>query len=597
MRTLGALALALALPLSLAGAASAQVSGVVTSAASGEPVAGARVQVQASDIEAVSDAEGRFELAAPDGELVVAAALAGHYVAAAPVVAPDDTVALALEAVPVDDPDAPLSPPGPCMACHVAQVTQWEASAMAHAGLNTWVFDIYDGTGTEGGMGGFVYTRDSVHAEENPASECASCHQPVPWLREPFSALINDEEPPFDVEVGVSCEVCHRIASVDAARPNFPGLHPDVVTLSRSTEPVMYGVMGDASYTEEGRMRAAYNPQLPSEVCALCHQDKNDPDGDGDFEEDDGVISEPTYVEWIESEYGDPSSERFASCADCHMPPVEADAACGVLDGPLGRPMGDVRSHRFEGTTAAYLDNAVTMTLDAAIEGGALAVRVAVDNDQTGHHVPTGVTIRNVILVVSAAQAGTELEHTGEQVVHELGGVGDPAQGYYAGLPGKLYAKVNQDGEGNGPTFFTDARSIRFDSRIPALETDETEYTFALPEGSGDIVVMARLIYRRSWRALVDAKGWTEDGHGEPLEDVAAPHFGHLMEQAEQTVAYTAPARDAGPDLDAGPGGGDAGAGGPGGGGCGCAAPGRGGPGAALLVLLSVLAVTRRRRA
>jgi hypothetical protein len=46
----------------------------------------------------------------------------------------------------------------------------------------------------------------------------------------------------------------------------------------------------------------------------------------------------------------------------------------------------------------------------------------------------------------------------------------------------------------------------------------------------------ARLIYRKAFRFLVDAKGWTEDGHGQPLVDVIAPDFGHLMEFEEQVI-------------------------------------------------------------
>jgi hypothetical protein len=69
-----------------------------------------------------------------------------------------------------------------------------------------------------------------------------------------------------------------------------------------------------------------------------------------------------------------------------------------------------------------------------------------------------------------------------------------------------------------------------------ALATDQTHYTFAVPPGEGTLLVEARLIYRRAFRFLVDAKGWTEDGHGNPLGDVAPPHYGHLMESALRTV-------------------------------------------------------------
>jgi hypothetical protein len=118
-------------------------------------------------------------------------------------------------------------------------------------------------------------------------------------------------------------------------------------------------------------------------------------------------------------------------------------------------------------------------------------------------------------------------------MVHDLGGVGDPALGYYAGLPGKLFAKVNHDAAGNGPTFYTDATGILWDNRIPALATDESAYRFVVPPGSGELRVRARLIYRRAFRSFVDAKQWTTTGHGQPLEDIAAPYYGHLMEEEE----------------------------------------------------------------
>ena len=58
-------------------------------------------------------------------------------------------------------------------------------------------------------------------------------------------------------------------------------------------------VLGDVPYGIDNTMKAAYQPQLSAAVCAACHQDKNDPDEDGDFEEANGVVSEPTYQEWL----------------------------------------------------------------------------------------------------------------------------------------------------------------------------------------------------------------------------------------------------------------------------------------------------------
>ncbi|MBI4606753.1 MAG: hypothetical protein HY721_32720 [Planctomycetes bacterium] len=66
-------------------------------------------------------------------------------------------------------------------------------------------------------------------------------------------------------------------------------------------------------------------------------------------------------------------------------------------------------------------------------------------------------------------------------------------------------------------------------------------YAFEAPPGGGTVRVRARLVYRRAFRALVDAKAWTQDGHGHPLEDLEAPHFGHLMEETDETLSIGGP--------------------------------------------------------
>jgi cysteine-rich repeat protein len=221
------------------------------------------------------------------------------------------------------------------------------------------------------------------------------------------------------------------------------------------------------------------------------------------------------------------------------MPATGATTICSV--DPVERDPETIRSHEILGTTPEYLENAVELTVTTRVAETELHVDVEVTNSLTGHHVPTGVTVRNMILLVEAWRDGDDplvdpLVDDGSQVVHDLGGVGDAAQGYYAGLPGKFFAKVNHDANGNGPTFFTDATGIQFDNRIPALASDVTQITFQLPQQDGPVHVRTRLIYRRAFRFLVDAKQWTEDGHGQPLADVQPPHFGHLMESSEGIV-------------------------------------------------------------
>jgi hypothetical protein len=582
-----------------ASAASADISGSVRDAITNEVIQGARVSLQASNIETETDAAGGFVLPDQEPGAVLVAAKQGYYYGVHEVSSTTAPADILLTPAPgVVDPNYQPVQPAACSGCHDSQFSDWASSAMADAGRNTWLYDVYDGSGTPGGQGGYVYTRDSPYAAENPASECASCHQPEKWFQTPYQAL-----DPFDdtkVSHGVSCDTCHKIAAIDSTKPNFPGLWPGIVTLSKpGATQVQYGVLGDVSFElTPSLMRAAYNPQLTADVCAACHQDKNDPDQDGDFEEDNGIVSEPTYLEWKASAYAKAGDPKFATCADCHMKPTGASQACSTQFPSLQRPATDVRSHTFPGTTPEYLENAVRLDLVAERGPTSVTVDVTLENDRTGHHVPTGVTIRNIILLVEAwNSSGDPLLPTSTQTIHELGGKNAAGEsevesGYYAGLPGKLYAKLNADAAGNAPTFFTDATSIVWDNRIPALGKDSTHYMFELAGDEGDVQVRARVIYRRSWRSLVDAKQWTKDGHGNPLEDLAPPHFGHLMASAEKLLPGPA-------SSDAGSGGTSAGSS-PmsAGGGCGCRTrrPGPDQTLAALLVgVLGTLRIARRR--
>jgi hypothetical protein len=164
--------------------ARAEVSGSVRDALTSQPIADARVSLQASSIETQTDANGSFAL--PDlapGSIIVAAKQGYYYgvlTLGSSGTPADITLAPAPEVV---DPTYQLKQPATCSGCHDSQFSDWASSAMADAGRNTWLYDIYDGSGTPGGLGGYVYTRDSPFAEENPASECASSHRIRRWTR------------------------------------------------------------------------------------------------------------------------------------------------------------------------------------------------------------------------------------------------------------------------------------------------------------------------------------------------------------------------------------------------------------------------------
>lgn len=537
------LALATLCPLTI----SAQVSGTVVD--QGAPVPFALVRWQARPYETIADLTGAFSLPGVAGvDVVVVAAAKGFFNGGVVVTTPASAIQITLDPVPsADDPNYDFVIPDQCAVCHSDQFDQWSISRMSATGMNTWVYDLYDGTGTAGGTNGFVYTEDSVHLAENPGGYCASCHQPEGFIATPFSALGSLQTPTDPVLRGVSCESCHKIENVDETKINAPGFISGAVTVNRpdlsvpGANQVMYGLLGDVDYSQPGLMRGSFNPQMAAEACAVCHEYNNDPDDDGDFEEASSVPAQETYSEWKNSPYGDPNDPLYATCVDCHMPQYSATpvSICGVLFPPLLREPDTVHGHDIEGTSPAYLENAVSLAMTAVQSGNELEVEVSITNDQAGHSVPTGVTFRNMVLVVEAREAGggLALAQTSGSTVHPLGGQGDPLLGDYAGQPGKLYMKINEDGAGTHAVVFTEAVTIAEDNRIAPLATDTTVLCFAVPGNPADVEVDARLIYRRAPRPTVVAKGWTVGGLGDPLPDVQPPHYGHLMEAATLSVA------------------------------------------------------------
>jgi hypothetical protein len=151
------------------------------------------------------------------------------------------------------------------------------------------------------------------------------------------------------------------------------------------------------------------------------------------------------------------------------------------------------------------LQNAVTLKSAARREGARLQVEVSVTNDQTGHHVPTDAPIRSMILVVEA------LDATGQRLSLSQGPVNPTWAGNYAGQPGKSFAKVLKDEwTGETPTAaYWRPVSIVEDTRLAALATDTTRYTFDLPAGQA-AQVQVRLLFRRAFQALSALKGWTD---------------------------------------------------------------------------------------
>ena len=174
----------------------AQVSGFVLDAGTMQPIAGAKVTLQGTVVHTLTAIDGSFTLPVTGAALKIVVGHKGYYNQGQVVTTPAMGVLYTMASVTVgNDPNYQLLDPTTCGFCHQDQVQEWTGSPMSNAGTNTWLYDVFDGTGTQGGAGGFVYVRDSVHAAAHPASDCAACHQPEPWVKRPSASLLGSSTP------------------------------------------------------------------------------------------------------------------------------------------------------------------------------------------------------------------------------------------------------------------------------------------------------------------------------------------------------------------------------------------------------------------
>lgn len=183
--------------------------------------------------------------------------------------------------------------------------------------------------------------------------------------------------------------------------------------------------------------------------------------------------------------------------------------------GGVERDPFTIHAHTFPGASnLELLQNSVSMTVTSELLDESLAIQVEIVNDRTGHHVPTDSPLRSLILLIEAEDSqGQSLMLLSGPTIPEWGGIGDPVQGYYAGLPGVAYAKILEEAwTGISPTgaYWNPTRLVS-DNRIPAFGHAPSAYTFAIPQGGGSVAVDVRLLYRRAFIQLMDQKSWDID--------------------------------------------------------------------------------------
>ncbi|MFZ1757394.1 MAG: carboxypeptidase regulatory-like domain-containing protein [Caldilineaceae bacterium] len=521
------------------------------------PVAGATVKVQLTSITDTSDEDGSFVLAGlVSGETFTVTAWApGHYIAWTTGVADGEPISLTLEAYYVSDNHAyewfaedGIEGSASCGSCHPSY-GEWKQSAHGTAASNPRFLGMYMGTDMDGNRSpdpirnnlGITQPPDLTKPYYGPGflldnpnrtGNCATCHTPVAgkisnaqncgWSGCHASTTSGYAGPNIldpgvspiqltgDAAEGISCEFCHKTEKVyinsKTGLPfeDSPGILSMRLLRPEAGHDLFFGTLDDVVRPELAAARDAYLPAMQeSSFCAGCHYGVM---GGvvGNMQVTGGVLVYSSYSEWLDSPYSDPETGK--SCQDCHMPAADYKYAAFPAKGGPVRPEGQVHSHAMPGGyDEELLQNALSLSANARMVGGRLWVTVDVTNDQTGHDVPTDSPLRHVILLVEATDAADQ------KLVWRSGGRLPAWAGGYEGEPGRIFAKtLRDDWTGEMPTgAIWRPVTIASDTRIPALSTRRSSFSFAPPD-AGISNIRVRLIYRRAWPDLSEWKGWND---------------------------------------------------------------------------------------
>ncbi len=278
-----------------------------------------------------------------------------------------------------------------CAECHPRHAAEWKTSMHAYAIVDP-VFQ--------------ALVR--IRQQEREGREdrfCLQCHSAI-------GTRAGEFDPGFDFDAvspiareGVTCEACHKIASVE--RPFNAGhvLDPDGPMRGTIEDPA------PSAFHE-----TEYAPLFgESRLCGSCH----------DVREVNGLPLERPFGEWDAS----PGKRAGETCQGCHMP---------EYTGTTGGPERTLHSHRFvgadlplsefvseeerdllRGQVEALLRSAASLELtlpERAVAGGQIDAVLTVRNEVDAHDLPTGTTfVRQVWVELVATDAdGTVLYATGD---------------------------------------------------------------------------------------------------------------------------------------------------------------------------------------
>jgi hypothetical protein len=309
------------------------------------PISGAIVRVQATEISTFTDDQGHFILTglAFEESVPLTAWAPGYYIAGGTsfLTGSRDVEIILVPHTTEDNPDytwvsafSQVSDTNNCQNCHSDQndpasklpFDQWQQDSHANSAQNPRFLTMYSGTDASGNVSPITrygYSRDygSFPLSPDPnapyygpgykldfpgtAGNCASCHVPTAAIKNPYGVNPVDVNG-VDAE-GIGCDFCHKIWDVVLNKTtglpydNMPGVLSYEFRRPPTGHQFFAGPFDDVAPGED-----TYSPiQQQSAYCAPCHV--------ASFW---GIPIYNSFGEWLDSPYSDPNTGM--TCQDCH---------------------------------------------------------------------------------------------------------------------------------------------------------------------------------------------------------------------------------------------------------------------------------------
>ncbi|MBW2442008.1 MAG: carboxypeptidase regulatory-like domain-containing protein, partial [Deltaproteobacteria bacterium] len=438
------------------------------------PVESARVRIAGEEKYTLTDREGRYEIEheyPPGQQLMVTAGKEGWFNNGQVSDRSGRIRDILLNPIYLDDrPDYQFISPVTCSRCHVNLTRYYDQSKMAHTTSNPKVLDMYYGTDAllRKGMGP-GYRIDNPRSQGN----CTICHAPsmaggIPWSQD-LNDVLRSPRTEWD---GISCDYCHKVRKVikDKTKPSGRRAVLERQSPIRGNSILVFGPYDDVTAPP---MAASYNPVFDKgQFCSICHSHSqklakgktwdssrvytaDEWEGFG-LDGNNYLPIQTTYQEWKQWQDQLPAddSNKGKKCQDCHlswrkeMLPYDNYVVDGNARNMWGtyRSPKDIRPHHFDGGTETQLKTALALEIDGETADKTLTVHVYITNTNGGHWVPTGETMRSVMLLLNVTDSsGKPLKMIKGSRLPDWAGVGKTETGNYAGAPGAVFARVLGD--------------------------------------------------------------------------------------------------------------------------------------------------------